>query len=99
MDKFYSQTKTDYEYYLKEKCSFKLNIKMWVKYKVKINFCKKSIEPTKKNAKAIMSSTGTSASHINVPVSSDTVSDSTNRNNNVDPTTTERGKKYTIHNK
>ena len=39
-----------------------------------------------------MSSTGTSASHINVPISSDVSSDSRNRNNNnVDHTSTERG--------
>ena len=43
-----------------------------------------------------MSSTGTGASQINVPVSSEISLDSRNRNNNVDPTSTGNGKYFTI---
>ena len=43
-----------------------------------------------------MSSTGTGASQINVPVSSEISLDSRNRNNNVDPNSAGNGKYFTI---
>ena len=52
----------------------------------------KVVKSIKRYAKAIMSSTGTGASQIDVPVSSEISLDSRNRNNNVDANSTGNGK-------